>query len=292
MHNGEWSLISFTLLSQLSVGLVLALGFIFFMHHAVFENLSGGFSFKAPEFIVLILILIATLLSFLHLGSPQHAYHSLNNLKGSWISREILMLSVFGFMVLLFMMSRMLNWQTVVIQGLLIGSMLIGLFLILAMSGIYLIPTVPSWNHFNTPLSFLGSALILGTVAMVLCLLYSSPDQLKPEMLKQLLLFILVAISIVFVSATLHFYQISRFEFTGIEQLMFKKGWFLTMFLIRSVMIVLIMMGLIYLMMNVSKAGVAPNKIKLMFITLFMLLLVEEVLGRYQFYASYFRIGV
>lgn len=292
MHNGEWSLISFTLLSQLSVGLVLALGFMYFMQQSLFTGFATGLSLRSPEMIILILIVFATLLSFLHLGSPLHSYNSLNNLQGSWISREILALSMFGFGMLLFLISRSMDWPISLSRFFMIFSMIGGILLIMAMTGIYMIPTVPSWDNFYTPVSFLGSVLILGSAAMVLFLLYSSPDQLKPEMLKQFLLFIIVTLSIVLISATLHFYQLSCFEFTGLEQLMFKKGWFLTIFLIRIVTIVLIIIGLVFVIMNVSKTGFNPDKIKLMVLTLFMLVLVEEILGRYQFYDSYFRLGV
>ena len=155
MSNGEWSLISFAILSQLSVGLKRAFGFILFAHQSVYGNLNSGISFLSPEFYILLIIMLATLTSFLHLGSPGHSFNTLNNLSGSWISKEILMLTVFGLSILLIMTCRALNWSGDVSKILFIFSGLSGVLLILSMSGIYMISTIPAWNGFYTPFSFL-----------------------------------------------------------------------------------------------------------------------------------------
>ena len=81
MHKSEWSLISFTLLSQMSVGLLLGLVFIHFVHPTIFFQLDTGFSYRSPELIMLILVVLATLISFLHLGNPLHSFNALNNLN-------------------------------------------------------------------------------------------------------------------------------------------------------------------------------------------------------------------
>ncbi len=293
MHNGEWSLISFTLLSQLSVGLVLALGFVFFMHNSIFENLSSGFNFRAPELIILILVLLATLLSLLHLGSPLHSFHSLNNLKGSWISREILMLSVFGLGVLLFILSRMFNWPIILTQILLVFSMLSGVTLVSSMAGIYLIPTVPVWNNFYTPVSFLGSALLLGTLAMVILLIRVNPHEISPDLMKQLIVFILIILAVTLVFAALHQYQISQFKFTGIDQIEFSKGWRFILFILRMFLLLVTLSGTVYLLwFNSSPATTRFTEIQNFLFLLSIIILSEEILGRFLFYSSYFRLGV
>ncbi len=292
MHNGEWSLISFTLLSQISVGLVLALGFLFFMNQTIYMNLSSGISFRSPEFVILILILAATLLSLLHLGSPLHSYNSLNNLKGSWISKEILMLSVFGLGILLFMISKILNWPHATSQLLMVFSMISGMGLILSMVGIYMIPTVPSWNNFYTPVSFFGSALLLGSIGIILFINTSDVAEQNFGILKQLLIFMLVIMGIIILSTIFYHYQISRFKFTGIEQMAFNQGPFFVLFLIRMIFLVIILIGLIYFLNMISNPAGAFINIKTFFLLLFFLILTEEVIGRYLFYASYFRVGV
>ena len=292
MHNGEWSLISFTLLSQLSVGLMLSLGFIFLMHQSVFENLNAGIGFKTPELIVLIFIVIATLLSLLHLGSPLHSYNSLNNLGGSWISREILMLSVFGFAVLLFFLSRMLNWSIGMTQILMAFSALTGVIFILSMIGIYMIPIVPSWNGFYTPLSFFGSAILLGVAGMIILISTSNLTVVNSTLLIQVIRILMIVSIILILASIFHQYQISKLSNTGIEQIQFNSGPFLVLFLIRIFLLILVLAGLVYLMIQVSNYQASYADIRAYFICISILILIEEIIGRYLFYQSYFRLGV
>ncbi len=58
----------------------------------VFET---GLSLTNPVLLALIFIGSATLSSFLHLGNPANATGALNNLSGSWLSREILAIGIF-----------------------------------------------------------------------------------------------------------------------------------------------------------------------------------------------------
>ncbi len=292
MHNGEWSLISFTLLSQLSVGLVLALGFIFLMHQSVFANLNSGFSLKSPEIIILILILVATLLSLLHLGSPAHSYHSLNNIGGSWISREILTLSVFGFFVLLYFLSRLLNWPPVLSQILLALSAISGIIFIFAMVGIYMISVVPVWNSFNTPLSFWGSVFLLGFAGMLLFLGTSNPSQISHSMMIQMIRIMMIVSTLMILTSVFHQYQISKLSNTGIEQIQFGSGVFLSLFLVRIVLLIVVFLGLFYVMLQISKHSQTYADIQAYLLVISILILIEEVVGRYLFYGSYFRLGV
>lgn len=292
MHNGEWSLISFTLLSQLSVGLVLALGFMYFMPQSLFADFTTGFSLRSPELIILILIVVATLLSLLHLGSPLHSYNSLNNLQGSWISREILMLSMFGLGMLLFMLSRTFIWAESITQIFLVFSMISGILLILAMSGIYMIPTVPSWNNFYTPVNFIGSAFLLGSIGMVVFMMLSGNAEMNQKFLSQIIVFMLVVVAVLIIVAGFHQYQLTQFKFTGIEQVEFNRGSFFFLFLIRMILLVVIALSLFYLIRILSEPNATFLFIRKWFMFVSVLIFLEEVIGRYLFYGSYFRVGV
>ncbi|MBU1013987.1 MAG: dimethyl sulfoxide reductase anchor subunit [Bacteroidetes bacterium] len=292
MHNGEWSLISFTLLSQLSVGLVLALGFVYFMHQSLFSGFTAGLSLRSPELIILILIVFATLISFLHLGSPLHSYHSLNNLRGSWISREILTLFMFGFGILLFLISRSMDWPVSLSRFFMIFSMISGILLVLAMSGIYMIKTVPSWNTFFTPLSFIGSAFLLSSVGMIMLINFLNSDSMGQTFLSNIFLFMLIVVIIILFASGYHHYQLSRYKFTGIEQMEYNHGVFFILFVIRMVLLLIAMFGLIYLIKIISRPGMSFEEFKLIFYVISFIILSAEVIGRYQFYISYFRVGV
>ena len=60
-----------------------------------------------------------------------------------------------------------------------------GVLLIVAMSGIYMIPTVPAWNTFYTPLSFFGSAVLLGTIGMVIFMMLTGNAEMNQKFLSQ-----------------------------------------------------------------------------------------------------------
>lgn len=82
----EWMLIAFTLLVAGIVG-TKASGFIdLFGWNEKYGFLAAG--------------LAAILLSFMHLGKKKKAWRALLNIRNSWISREILLLGIFGLLVL------------------------------------------------------------------------------------------------------------------------------------------------------------------------------------------------
>jgi anaerobic dimethyl sulfoxide reductase subunit C (anchor subunit) len=85
LRNKDWSLVFFTLLSQLSVGIVLWLALLAVFFTGTSLSFETGFSPINPVSIALGLIVIATVSSFLHLGNPSNAPNALNNLSGSWL---------------------------------------------------------------------------------------------------------------------------------------------------------------------------------------------------------------
>ena len=96
MRNQDWSLVLFTTLSQLSVGIILCFTLLGYSGTDLGLVFAMGLSFKNPVFLALVFIGVATLISFLHLGKPSNAPRALNNLSGSWLSREILAIGVYS----------------------------------------------------------------------------------------------------------------------------------------------------------------------------------------------------
>ncbi|MDH4020105.1 MAG: dimethyl sulfoxide reductase anchor subunit, partial [Xanthomonadales bacterium] len=95
MANRDWSLMFFTTLAQWSVGIMLWLTWPVIHSQDLSPVFETGLSLKDPVLLALIFISSATLSSFLHLGNPVNAPRALNNLSGSWLSREILAIGVF-----------------------------------------------------------------------------------------------------------------------------------------------------------------------------------------------------
>jgi anaerobic dimethyl sulfoxide reductase subunit C (anchor subunit) len=202
------------------------------------------------------------------------------------------MLAIFGFGMLLFMMSKILNWPDTASKIFIIFSMLSGVGLILSMIGIYLIPTVPSWNHFNTPVSFFGSALIFGSIGIMLFIYISKTGEPDSGILKHVLIFMIVIMGILILSSSFHQYLLSGFTFSGIEQINFSKGAFFIVFIVRMIVMVVVLFGLLYLLNMVSNPAFVFEHVKALLFLVTVLIIIEEVMGRYQFYWSYFRVGV
>jgi len=121
------------------------------------------FPFPLPVLLVIgILLVMGGLISFLHLGRKRNAWLSVFHLKKSWLSREIMMSGLFG-----------VAWAVaVVLQGFWKTSpnpwpmAIFGLGLIYCMARVYQLRAVHSWNSWRTPAAFLLSVAILGTLGV------------------------------------------------------------------------------------------------------------------------------
>jgi anaerobic dimethyl sulfoxide reductase subunit B len=101
------------------------------------------------------LIAIGGLSALLHLGTPSNAWRALNHLGKSWLSREILMFGLFGG-----------SWLvSLAMPGM--GKLplaLCGIGLVYCMAKVYRLRSVPAWDTSRTLLSFIVSAILLGGV--------------------------------------------------------------------------------------------------------------------------------
>ena len=119
--------------------------------------------------IVLGLLTIATALtlnlSVLHLGRPAYAWRAVKMWRRSWLSREVLLLGL--FFAALCAMTAIAALPITLHKALPAAAwltMAFGIAGIVASAYIYLIPARPAWNKVHTPLDFLLSAALLGSV--------------------------------------------------------------------------------------------------------------------------------
>ena len=141
---GEVSLVAFTLLTQMAVGM------------AIFLLFSGPLSL--PLLVVLGgMIGVSGLVSVLHLGTPLNAWRALNHLKKSWLSREILMFGLFGGSWLLCLAMPGMGKLPLALCG--IG-------LIYSMAQVYRLRSIPAWDTHRTLLTFIVSAVLLGGLGL------------------------------------------------------------------------------------------------------------------------------
>ena len=103
------------------------------------------------------------LASFAHLGARRNAWRVLNNLRKSRLSREILYSLLFGLGWLVTLVTLLLHGNPAIPSSL---TALIGLGLIDCMSQVYRLRTVPAWNSWRTEFRFFLSAALLGILGM------------------------------------------------------------------------------------------------------------------------------
>ncbi len=161
----ELPLVVFTLLGQMAVGL-----FLWFHLPFLVRGRAPSPGWFVTWLVVLalaaVLVGLAALVSLFHLRHPFRARFVLSNLRSSWLSREILFELLFLGLVVL---AGWLGWRRsaspALKAGLLASAGLAGIFFLVSMARLYMLPTLPSWRGLYTPLSFLLTTLLLGALA-------------------------------------------------------------------------------------------------------------------------------
>lgn len=287
MRNNEWSLVFFTLISQLSVSVLLLFSFL----HFAYPNIEDFFSvwWKSPEVLILLLLGIASVLSLLHLGKPMNAPNSINNFMGSWISKEILSL---GFLVISVFVLFLVRWIFAspiwLLNVMQIISSIAGILFIYSMSRIYTIETIPSWNTCYTPVSFFFSAILFAILSIVfmnsqVVEIWNNVFSTKSLTLI-LIVFLLVQIGI----TAIHQYKLSGFEFAGIESISFTSGMYYKLYISRIIILSVSAIILVFIYLKIFQIDFNSIGGFLLLIAL----ISQEIIGRMMFYQSYFRIGV
>jgi anaerobic dimethyl sulfoxide reductase subunit B (iron-sulfur subunit) len=156
-------LIAFTLLAQAAVGLFLSLPIL---QTLLDRNGAGVIAAGAGDLLLPtgeLLILLAILSSLRHLGKPMRAHRALAGLKRSWLSREIVSLVALATAGALLVA---MHWFDAGTDQLRIGlgwlMALFGVALIICMSRVYMLRTIPPWNRWLTPFQFVTTSLLLG----------------------------------------------------------------------------------------------------------------------------------
>ncbi len=153
-------LVLFTLLGQAAVGLSWIYGAVGLKESQSLLSLRQAL----PPFV---LISAALLCSAGHLHYPRNSWRALNNWLRSSLSQEALAAALFcaltGFTVLQAIIPSL--WPFFNPRILFLLKILLGSTLIFSMARLYMLRTIPVWNRAATPLAFLASTLLLGSVA-------------------------------------------------------------------------------------------------------------------------------
>ena len=100
--------------------------------------------------------------SFLHLGRKRNAWRAVTHLRKSWLSREVLMAGLFGIA-----WAATSGWQWVEKGNPTYWPMaIVASGLVYTMSRVYRLRAVPGWNTWHTQATFILSAITLGVTAI------------------------------------------------------------------------------------------------------------------------------
>ena len=288
MLKRDGSLVFFTTLSQWSIGIIVCLTGLMLLPGGEVVVTESGISLTNPVFLALVLMLLATTVSFLHLGNPVNALRTLNNLATSWLSREILGIGLFTLSLVVLFAYGFRSDQNEISLFVLVPASLAGLFLLWTMAYVYLLPTVPGWNSGHTPIGFAATALCLG---LVTCLFFGMTGSiLIGKTVTTLCAALLVSVLFIeIVSAFLRQRQLAAMD-TGFDGPRFDRGLLRTLFLVRLGTLLVAASGIAFFVIIQESA---PGLVSVSWLyPVLALVVLQEFAGRMLFYGSYFRIGL
>ncbi len=289
MNSNEWPLVFFTLLSQMTTGIIfISLLLTLFVKNS--EMLSGN-DFRKGYFLVsLVLIVVAMGISFFHLASPLQSVYALGNLGSSWLSREIFVMSLFTFLIAVCCSSAWLGIPG--LSGLRLwhaAAALAGLILVWIMARIYMLPLSPVWDSPSTITAFYISTFLLGAMALVVLTMFAGGKNFPVSEIKPLLW---PLIAIVFLAVMVKLLNMFLFEpeiavtGAGLPPPVPAFSW-------QVLHILSLVMGFFVLIFwaNFQMQHTAIYRPQLVYIS-FIFFFISEIFGRAIFYASYYRVGV
>jgi anaerobic dimethyl sulfoxide reductase subunit B (iron-sulfur subunit) len=169
-HLEEFPLIAFTLIAQMAVGAFVIMNWMFGMFWALIQ--SDAMPYQLITLLIIgAMIGVSGMFSFAHLGTKKNAWRGIMHLKKSWLSREILFVGLFGASWLISLAERYFlrtdYWSPV--------TALCGIGLIYAMGQVYRLRSIPQWNTWRTNIGFFITTALLGISAMAIVLFYQAP---------------------------------------------------------------------------------------------------------------------
>jgi formate dehydrogenase iron-sulfur subunit len=151
-EQAHWPLIVMTVLTQLSVGAFTSIWIL---------QAFGARSHRSAALVALLVAVLALAASTLHLGRPIYAVRALKMWRRSWLSREVLLFTLFAHAAAAYSLALWFGFR---------GSSWIGALTVLAgicgvgaSARLYLVPGRPAWNSPLTIAEFLSTVALLGS---------------------------------------------------------------------------------------------------------------------------------
>ncbi len=150
----HWPLVFMTVLTQLSVGMFVA---IFLLQWS-----GGATRLSIAALVSLLAGGLALGASTLHLGRPVYAYRAIKMWRRSWLSREVLLFSCFSGIAAVYSACLWLELPKSLVLGAV--TSFFGVAGIAASACIYLVPARPAWNTKHTIADFFLTGALLGSL--------------------------------------------------------------------------------------------------------------------------------
>jgi len=287
--HSELPLVFMTILTQMSVGAMVALGLGETLSLIGFDNLATA-NLWLSLFIILP-ALIGLPLSALHLGRPLLAHTAMKNWRNSWLSREALALGIYAGFGIILAFGYFIESSFMIFISM-FGAVISGIYGIYAQSMIYRIKARPSWNKKSTTKRFMGSSylgLLLVSVVLLVQGFYASSMAILS------LTMLLSAYQVLMIQEEKTFYQYLHTDETNFYQLNktkfllennFKKH-------LKFRYISLIGFGVFLPLFTILLLANSSIDSALFFLLLsFIGSTISEIIGRYLFYVSVVPLGL
>jgi anaerobic dimethyl sulfoxide reductase subunit C len=303
----ELPLVIFTIIAQMSVGSFVVLGLIHLFGARSGRDVIDKVSDPALYAIGPILVL-GLLASMMHLGTPIRAINALRHLDSSWLSREIFFGLLFAAVGGAFAFSQWFKWLTPRLrQALASLAALVGLALIWSMTMVYLLPTVPAWDSWATPVRFLATTFLLGSLAVGAALVVTADlrrrrrgsvadavsERVIMSSLRGIAIGAIAMLGVEFVVLPLY---LGKLATAGSAATTASSGALVTTYGGYAVaQLVLVFLGVALLGVFLSRLASRFSTARMLAIApvaAFVLVSVGEIIGRMLFYASYARVGL
>lgn len=302
----ELPLVIFTIIAQMSVGSFVVLGLIHLFGARAGRDAIDKVSDPALYAIGPILVL-GLLASMTHLGTPIRAINALRHLDSSWLSREIFFGLLFAAIGGAFAFTQWFKWLTPRLRQALAGlAALVGLALIWSMTMVYLLPTVPAWNSWATPVRFFATTFLLGALAVGAALVVTADvrrrrgaaadeasDTVIMSSLRGIAIGAIAMLGVEFVVLPLY---LGKLATDGSAATTASAGALVTIYGGYAIaQLVLVFLGVALLGVFLSRLAKRFSTTRMLAIApvaAFVLVFAGEIIGRMLFYASYARVGL
>ncbi len=168
MNLGELPMITFTVITQMCVGMFIVLGILQLAGRSKFSQAAMERLTNPAVLAIGPAMVIGLIVSMFHMHDVTHVFNVFRHFGTSWLSREIVFGLGFAALGFLFCLMQLFEWGSATARQIVAGlAALVGIGLIVCQAQIYYsLVTVPAWNSWATWVQFFATALILGSLAV------------------------------------------------------------------------------------------------------------------------------